>query len=102
MTTATLRRPVRVEVTGDLDLLLGDDLEAAVTPRLLPGARVEVDLRGVAFADSSGLGALVAMAQHAKAQGADLVLLHPSAAVERVLEVTGIEDVFHIVHARAS
>jgi anti-anti-sigma factor len=98
-TTAAIGRPVRVEVSGDLDLPVGDDLEAVVAPRLGRGARVEIDVRGVSFADSSGVGALVALAQLAAAQGADLVLIGPSRHLARVLDVTGVQDLFHIVPA---
>jgi anti-anti-sigma factor len=86
----------RVEVSGALDLEGGDRVEAQVSPHLTSGARVTIGLAGVTFADSSGLGALIALSETAADNDAELVLAAPSAAVRRVLEITGITDQFRI------
>jgi anti-anti-sigma factor len=96
MSMAVTHRPARAELTGDLDLVSGDKLEALMIPMLTPGARVTIGLRDVLFADSSGLGALLAIAQRAAENGAELVLDDPSAPVRRVLDITGIADQFQI------
>lgn len=83
-------RPVRVLAAGELDLDSGDRLEAAVRRLLDRGiAEVAIDLAGVTFIDSSGVGALVALAQ---GEG-HVTLEDASPAVLRILEMTGTRDV---------
>ncbi len=67
-------------------LLLAAALAAAVPGR----RRVEVDLAGVTFMDSSGINTLV---QHRK-PGCDLVLVEVPARVRRVLEITALDHLF--------
>ena len=97
MVLEVVDRTPMVEVTGELDLSSGDELEALVTPMLTSGAEVGIILRGVTFADSSGLGALLALLQQAGEAGAEIVLVDPSPAVQRVLEITATGDLFRIV-----
>jgi anti-anti-sigma factor len=101
MGLAVVDRTPMVEVTGELDLSSGDELEALVAPMLVPGAEVGILLRDVSFADSSGLGALLALMQRAEEQDASIVLLDPSPALRRVLEITATADLFHIVERPA-
>ena len=97
MALAVIDRTPVVEVTGELDLSSGDELEALVAPMLTEGAEVGIVLRDVSFADSSGLGALLALVQRAAEQGAEIVLIEPSPAVRRVLEITATTDLFRII-----
>ena len=69
---------------------------------LEPGAQVVVDLRDVRFADSSGLGALIALNQLADEVGAALVLLDPSPILVSVLELTGTAELFTIAGRRTA
>jgi anti-anti-sigma factor len=97
MALAVIDRTPVVEVTGELDLSSGDELEALVAPMLTDGAEVGIVLRDVSFADSSGLGALLALVQRAEERGAAIALIDPSPAVRRVLEITATAELFRIV-----
>jgi anti-sigma B factor antagonist len=55
-----------------------------------------VDLAGVTYIDSAGVGVLVGRLLHVMRRGGRMKLLHPSARVERVLEITGLHGVFEI------
>lgn len=85
-----------VLVAGDLDLSAGDALEAIVAPMLRSGAEVEVEMRRVAFVDSSGLGALLALSQLAEDEGSGFVLRDPSEAVVKALDLTQTADMFTV------
>ena len=76
-----------VTLTGELDLSTVPALRGCLAP--LEG-RVIVDLRGVSFLDSSGIGALVAARKALSNRGGDLTLRAPSSRVRRVLELTGL------------
>jgi anti-anti-sigma factor len=60
------------------------------------GRRIVVDLAGVTFLDSSGLGALVAGLKAARARGAELRLAAPGPQVRELLRLTALERVFPI------
>lgn len=88
---------VRCRPRGDVDLassaVLGSALDQALAAR---PSRLVVDLAGVGFFDSSGLNVLLRIRIGALAAGVPLALASPSAAVERVFEITGAGDVFTV------
>lgn len=89
-------RGARVLVAGDLDLPAGDALEAVVTPMIERDKQVEIEMRDVAFVDSSGLGALIVLSQLAHDAGSSLVLRDPSAAVVAALDLTHTTAMFTV------
>jgi anti-anti-sigma factor len=76
-----------VMLTGEIDLSTLAELRACLAP--LQG-RVIVDLYGVSFLDSSGIGVLVAARKALSSDGGDLMLRSPTSRVRRVLELTGL------------
>jgi len=87
---------VRVAVAGEIDLSTADVLHAgllAVLSAQLP-EHIEVDLAGVTFMDCGGLTVLVAVGNAAAHTGCQLRITNPQPIVRRVLDVTGLLDVF--------
>jgi anti-anti-sigma factor len=84
-----------VVLQGDLDMdtvdLLSTKLEEIEGPIVL-------DLEGVTFLDSTGLQSLVRAREAAEQRGQELILRHPSMAVQRVLELTNTGETFAIEH----
>jgi anti-sigma B factor antagonist len=92
--TAVLR------VLGDLDLRSGPGVERAVTHQLASGWRnIVVDLGGVEFMDSSGLGALVGSWRAVKRVEGTFRIAHPTGQVRRILAMTGLDRLFPSVDA---
>jgi len=90
-----------VEVTGELDYSNAARLSGAAADVLGSGRReLMVDLRGLAFMDSSGLGALIAGWKGARARGGALCLVCDRDVVLRMLRVTGLADVFEVHRSR--
>jgi anti-anti-sigma factor len=74
-------------LNGD-DVLSADGLENSLVE--LAGSTLLVDLSGLVFMDSSGIGALVRARNRIKAGGqGDLVLTEPTALVQKALEIVG-------------
>jgi anti-sigma B factor antagonist len=87
-------------VRGELDGATSPELQAAVADAVAGGATdVLIDCRGLVFADSTGLGALVAAKAELEQKSGSLVLFGPPSAVRRALQVTGLLDTFLIVEA---
>jgi anti-sigma B factor antagonist len=81
-------------VTGSVDLLSRTRLlEAGHAALRRDGCRgLVLDLSGVRFVDSTGIGAFVELASEAEDRKATFEVRNPSARVERLLEVTGLAE----------
>ena len=58
-----------------------------------------IDLRGLLFMDSAGLGRLLAARRRAARSGRRLVIVRGSRTVDRVMMLAGLQDVFETVNA---
>jgi anti-anti-sigma factor len=84
-------------VEGELDLAAASTWDDAVVVHLDRGpAQIDVDLGAVTFMDSSGLGVLVKLRSWADGHDARLQLLRVPRNVLRVLEFSGVVELFAI------
>jgi anti-sigma B factor antagonist len=85
-------------VTGDL--VIGDaesTFKKTVTRLLEEGhTRLLVDLSGVGFLDSSGLGALVRALTQSQKEGGQTKLLRAGPQIRKLLQMTKLDSVFEI------
>jgi anti-sigma B factor antagonist len=92
-----------LEVRGDLDMATAPQLRDGLQRLVDAGDRqVVMDLAGVGFMDSSGLGTLVVMFQVLRAVGGRLRLAAVQPAVYGVLRITSVDraiDVYDTVQA---
>jgi len=78
----------RFEVEGELDVSNVEEL-GEVLWELRAGSSLVVDLSGLAFMDSQGLRLFLQLALYAEQRGlGPMVLVNPSRAVRRVLEIS--------------
>jgi len=82
-------------VRGEVDVTTTPRVRAQLISLLSDGKpRLIVDLEGVRFMDSSGLGALVAGLKLARSRAGELrIVCEGQRSVRKVLEVTGLERV---------
>jgi anti-sigma B factor antagonist len=93
------RGPSTLALAGDIDMASEDTFRSSLEGQPA-GDELTLDMSEVTFMDSTGLGILLGAAA-ARAESAPLVLLHPSTAVTRVLELAGIGDQIAGMHVRA-
>jgi anti-anti-sigma factor len=87
---------VEVAPRGEIDVDCAHEVRDAVAEainRWRP-RRIELNLHGVAFIDSTAISAMVAGFQAAQVSGAKLVVTRPSRFVHRTLWVTGLLGLF--------
>ena len=88
---------VTIHVHGDLDLAEAPHFAEALHQALGRSRRlVAADLSGVSFMDSSGLQQLVLAQRMVNGRHADFVLVAPSSAVVRILDLCHLADHFDI------
>lgn len=85
-----------LNVRGELDIASAGTLLAAVRAVVAqPGATgLRLDLSGITFIDSVGIGVLITISQIAAEMSGGLDMSAPSAAVQQVLRLTGLTEMF--------
>lgn len=87
-----------MRLTGEIDLYTSPRVRSAMLEYLDAGCTsLIVDLSEVDYLDSSGLGTLVAGLKRSKEHGGQVYLVSPKPRIARVLEVTGLNDVFSVL-----
>ena len=89
---------LRFKLTGDIDhhnaRMLRTKMDEDIF--LYRPTRIDVELGGVDFMDSSGLGLIIGRLGSASEVGGKLVLKDPNKRVDRVLSLAGIERMIRI------
>ena len=90
-------RRVVVTLRGDVDVYSSAQLREALTDLIDdgPGAIV-LDLSGLDFLDSTGLGVLVGAQKRLVQRGGELILRAPRPGARKVFEITGLDKVFTV------
>jgi anti-sigma B factor antagonist len=85
-----------ISLRGELDLANVESVESAITQSNVRAARrIELDLAGLTFCDSSGLRMLLRVRSEAVGAGATFVVTHATGAVARTIDVTGLGSVLY-------
>ncbi len=87
--------------TGALDIESAETFRQMVTHMLGEGvAQFLVDLGGLDYIDSTGLGSLLHLYREAKARGGTLRLYNPTPAVRDIFDVTHLNKVLEVHESR--
>lgn len=87
-------RTAVVRLDGRLDLLSAAGVKQRLAQEVADGRRqIVVDLNGVEFIDSSGLGALIGGLKAARVAGGDLRIARPREQARTVLRLTTLDRV---------
>ena len=92
--SVTVRRErgvVIAEVTGDIDISTVSGLRERLLELADSGEPLIVDLNGVSFIDSTGLGVLVATARRADTHGGSLHAVCSRKPTRKLLWLTGVD-----------
>ncbi len=98
-------KAIAIEEDGASIVVVSGELDVGSAPTLLryllelmtgPVETITLDLHDLSFIDSSGLKALIAARADAEAAGIALALRDIAAQPRRVLELTGLDELFDI------
>ncbi|CAN5704577.1 anti-sigma factor antagonist BldG [soil metagenome] len=86
-----------VAVTGEVDVATAPRLREQLVNLVTDGNhRIVVDLDGVDFLDSTGLGVLVGALKRVRTHDGELALVCTQLRILKVFEITGLTKVFSI------
>ena len=88
---------VRINIKGRFDYKVSREFRDAY--RHVPGRNgiaYHVDLRDVDYMDSSALGMLLLLREHAKCRGGEVIIEHPNEPIDKILKVANFEQLFTI------
>lgn len=95
--TTTRDRWAVLSVRGEVDVCTAPRLRERLIELVSSGQRhIVVDLDGVDFLDSTGLGVLVGGLKRVRSQGGELALVCTRGPILKVFEITGLTKVFAI------
>ena len=100
LSIAVQRAPdeVVLHLAGEIDVLTVTELAAIVNETVAaePPGRIVLDMAGVTFCDSQGLGTLVVLSRKAQHAGSVLALTNVGDFLLRVLDITGLRSALMI------
>lgn len=95
VSVATNPTETRLTLVGEFDVSSVDMVREAIIVALATTERsVDLDMYGVSFIDSSGLGAMVSGLKRAESMGLTVTVSAASREVVRLLEITGQRERF--------
>jgi anti-sigma B factor antagonist len=97
VTVSGAERAYEVQLLGELDMSTAPQLRDELLRLASDGAKdVTVDLSQLQFMDSTGLSVLITGLKRLREKGGDMALRSPTPSTRRVLEITGLTEVFAI------
>lgn len=86
---------ITLRLTGRFDVQAGFDFFAIATKamRMPPAKGLDIDLAGVEYIDSSGIGKLLHIHRQLSEEGRRLCLVNASPAVRRALLTLGVDKI---------
>jgi anti-sigma B factor antagonist len=88
---------VTVELSGEVDIAVKDDLRARLDAAAEQSDTVDIDLSKVQYADSTALGLMIALRNRLRERGGTVRLVAPSERVRKLLSYAGLDQVFEII-----
>src|SRR4051794_7730347 len=84
--------PTLITATGELDAASSAELGRALDAALEAGSGATLDLGGITFIDSSGLRVVTLGVRRAQDEDQPFTVVAASAAVRRILDITGVGE----------
>ncbi|MGZ3499098.1 MAG: STAS domain-containing protein [Vulcanimicrobiaceae bacterium] len=97
MCPQTIGAAMLVQLFGDLDIAVKDELQVKLEAAAQESNIVVIDLSKVEYADSTALGLFVALRNRLRERGGKVQLRAPSRQIRKLLEYAGLDAAFEVV-----
>lgn len=89
-------KQVTISVSGKFDFQLYDEFRSSYVETLGAGVQYVVDLSATDYLDSSALGMLLLLREHAGGEGSRIEISNSSVDVKKILDVANFGKLFEI------
>lgn len=89
-------KKVTIAVSGKFDFQLYDEFRSSYVDTQGSGVDYDVDLAGTDYLDSSALGMLLLLREHAGGEGSKIMITNASPDVKKILDVANFGKLFDI------
>ncbi len=90
-----------ISVSGEIDIATAPKLEETIDQVLGKGVdQLDLDMRNVPFMDSQGIGLAARTLRSMEESGGKFRIINPSRQVEKVLSISGLDNLLEIVRNR--
>lgn len=89
-------KKVVIDVQGRFDFSLHADFRKAYKDCVGAGTAFQIDLGGAKYMDSSALGMILLLKEHAEKLGGKVEILRPNDAVRKILDIAKFDRLVHI------
>ena len=90
-------KKVQINITGRFDYEASQDFRNAYRHlQETEGVEYHVDLSDASYMDSSALGMLLLLREHAKSHGGAVIIERPGEQIDKILKVANFEQLFTI------
>jgi len=89
-------KEVTISVSGRFDFQLYDDFRGAYNDTAGEGVKYIVDMNGTEYLDSSALGMLLLLREHAGGDSANVSITNTREEVKKILAVANFEKLFSL------
>lgn len=96
MTVSASGDRVTIAVVGKFDFQLYDEFRASYSETAGIGVTYQVDLSAIECLDSSALGMLLLLREHAGGNASNIQITHASPEVRRILDVANFSKLFQL------
>ncbi|MGB0663805.1 MAG: STAS domain-containing protein [Pontibacterium sp.] len=89
-------KKVVIDVQGRFDFSLHADFRKAYKDCMAAGTSFQIDLGGAKYMDSSALGMILLLKEHAEKLGGKVEILRPNDAVKKILDIAKFDRLVNI------
>lgn len=89
-------KEIRIIVDGRFDFALHHDFRNAYRVHNIPGAAYILDLGKTEYIDSSALGMILLLKEHAGTHGASVTIANVTADIRNILDIANFDKLFTI------
>lgn len=97
-----LKNEVVISPRRNFDYSIHQDFRDAYKEHSAPRIKFVVDLSKVKYIDSSALGMLLLLKEHAQKLGGDARLHHPTDSVAKLIKIANFDTLFHITYTSST
>lgn len=91
-----------VKIVGEVDIYTAEQFRAPIQTLIeTKDKEIHLDLSDMKYIDSTGIGILIELRKAAMGKNLDMILINPQKNVIKLLQLTGVDQIFKILEEKS-